>query len=84
MLNEGDVSAPSASQNELFISDCFCLVFGDSSMDQTHIKHKKEKHPPELQSSPAKPSWQTQKPSLQSPFLLQLLAQYTSEQSSPT
>lgn len=41
MLNEGDVSAPSASRNELFISDCFCLVFGDSSMDQTHIKHKK-------------------------------------------
>lgn len=39
---------------------------------------------PELQSSPAKPSWQTQKPSLQIPFLLQLLAQYTSEQSSPT
>ena len=39
---------------------------------------------PELQSSPAKPSWQTQKPSLQTPFLLQLLAQYTSEQSSPT
>lgn len=39
---------------------------------------------PELQSSPAKPSWQTQNPSLQTPFLLQLLAQYTSEQSSPT